>query len=74
MEMSLMANAFADIVVTPEIVPVNTSRIKRGASKKNRRIVGYADPNAGPKVQRNASCPCGSGNKYKRCCINKEYE
>jgi hypothetical protein len=21
-----------------------------------------------PKVQRNASCPCGSGKKYKKCC------
>jgi hypothetical protein len=23
-------------------------------------------------VQRNAPCPCGSGKKYKKCCINKE--
>jgi hypothetical protein len=22
----------------------------------------------GPKVERNAPCPCGSGKKYKRCC------
>jgi hypothetical protein len=22
----------------------------------------------GPKIGRNAPCPCGSGNKYKRCC------
>jgi len=21
-----------------------------------------------PKVGRNASCPCGSGKKYKKCC------
>lgn len=24
------------------------------------------------KVGRNAPCPCGSGLKYKNCCINKE--
>lgn len=24
---------------------------------------------AGPKVGRNDLCPCGSGEKYKRCCI-----
>lgn len=24
------------------------------------------------KVGRNAPCPCGSGNKYKHCCIYKE--
>lgn len=24
-----------------------------------------------PKVGRNEPCPCGSGQKYKRCCLNK---
>ena len=24
------------------------------------------------KVGRNESCPCGSNEKYKKCCINKE--
>ncbi len=24
------------------------------------------------KVGRNAPCPCGSGKKYKKCCLNKE--
>ena len=24
------------------------------------------------KVGRNDTCPCGSGLKYKKCCINKE--
>jgi uncharacterized protein YecA (UPF0149 family) len=24
-----------------------------------------------PKIQRNEPCPCGSGKKYKKCCINK---
>jgi uncharacterized protein YecA (UPF0149 family) len=23
------------------------------------------------KVGRNEPCPCGSGNKYKKCCLNK---
>jgi hypothetical protein len=26
---------------------------------------------AGPKVGRNDPCPCGSGKKYKKCCIGK---
>jgi hypothetical protein len=26
------------------------------------------------KIGRNASCPCGSGKKYKRCCERKEAE
>jgi hypothetical protein len=25
-----------------------------------------------PKIGRNDSCPCGSGRKYKKCCLNKE--
>jgi hypothetical protein len=25
----------------------------------------------GPKVSRNAPCPCGSGKKFKKCCIDK---
>ena len=25
-----------------------------------------------PKVGRNESCPCGSGKKYKNCCMNKQ--
>ena len=25
-----------------------------------------------PKIGRNMPCPCGSGKKYKKCCINKE--
>lgn len=25
----------------------------------------------GPKISRNELCKCGSGNKYKKCCINK---
>jgi len=23
-----------------------------------------------PKISRNSPCPCGSGKKYKRCCLN----
>ena len=25
-----------------------------------------------PKINRNAPCPCGSGKKYKKCCIIDE--
>jgi hypothetical protein len=25
------------------------------------------------KVGRNAPCPCGSGRKYKHCCLDKKY-
>jgi uncharacterized protein YecA (UPF0149 family) len=25
-----------------------------------------------PKTGRNEPCPCGSGEKFKKCCLNKE--
>ena len=28
-------------------------------------------PNSEPKIGRNDPCPCGSGKKYKKCCLNK---
>lgn len=34
---------------------------------------GNAGPSR-PKVSRNAPCPCGSGKKYKKCCLEKEKE
>jgi uncharacterized protein YecA (UPF0149 family) len=26
---------------------------------------------SGSKIGRNDTCPCGSGKKYKKCCLNK---
>ena len=26
------------------------------------------------KIGRNQPCPCGSGKKYKKCCLNKSRE
>lgn len=28
---------------------------------------------AAPKVGRNDACPCGSGKKYKKCCLGQEH-
>lgn len=29
------------------------------------------DSSKNPKINRNSPCPCGSGLKYKHCCLNK---
>jgi hypothetical protein len=29
-------------------------------------------PSQSPKPSRNAACPCGSGRKYKKCCLQRE--
>jgi hypothetical protein len=31
-------------------------------------------PNTGAQVGRNDRCPCGSGRKYKQCCLGKDEE
>jgi hypothetical protein len=44
----------------------------RAAARARRGIVGTKSETpvrAGPKVGRNDPCPCGSGKKYKKCCL-----
>ena len=62
------ANAFAG----------DKGRASPTSRQKASRMVGEANKAAGkprpepvrvgPKVGRNAPCPCGSGKKYKQCC------
>lgn len=52
--------------------------IKRTSSKTNYVTSGGSEPEKkkpvvkGQKVGRNDPCPCGSGKKYKHCCLGKE--
>lgn len=39
-----------------------------GMTKKEREAV-IEPARTEPKIQRNSPCPCGSGKKYKNCCI-----
>ena len=49
------------------------------AAKKDRIIVDLDSAkvykstivNSGPSLARNDPCSCGSGKKYKKCCMNK---
>jgi hypothetical protein len=36
------------------------------------RLAGMAAPKAVPALGRNDLCHCGSGRKYKRCCLQKD--
>jgi hypothetical protein len=40
------------------------------SSTAHRRFVTTGAVTRGPSVGRNDPCPCGSGKKYKRCCID----
>jgi preprotein translocase subunit SecA len=56
-----------------------TATASSGGSAKPSDIVSEASEaisrakpvRTGPKVGRNDPCPCGSGKKYKQCCLNK---
>lgn len=37
-------------------------------------ISGFTVRRAAPRVGRNDPCPCGSGQKYKKCCYDKDQE
>ena len=40
--------------------------------KKPQRILGYYNPETDKPQGRNEPCRCGSGKKFKHCCINKQ--
>lgn len=42
-------------------------------AKKTRAILNAQKPKK-VKIGRNAPCPCKSGKKYKKCCLNKSVE
>ena len=43
---------------------------KHGTSYSlDKNATGYSE-----KIGRNTKCPCGSGKKYKLCCLNKTVE
>jgi len=48
-------------------------RTDQAAALQN-RLAGATHPETMPKISRNAPCPCGSGKKYKKCCLKKEVE
>lgn len=42
-------------------------------NESGERLLRKAEPVVrGPKIGRNEPCPCGSGKKYKKCCLDKE--
>jgi hypothetical protein len=42
--------------------------------QQSRRQVALEDQLIFRKVNRNDPCPCGSGKKYKKCCLSKHEE
>ncbi len=63
--------------VTPTEVTIMETEDDPKSKKKPERKPKMAHPRQlkkQPKIGRNDSCPCGSGEKYKRCCLIKRQE
>ncbi len=58
---------FLELVSQPARRPMRA--VRAGESRQN-----APQHTAGKKVGRNDPCPCGSGKKYKNCCLRKEQQ
>lgn len=72
------SEGLVDFIANYEINGESVAHKERSLFKKSEGLwyfynAASLDPvkREGPKVGRNDPCPCGSGKKYKKCCINK---
>lgn len=55
-----------------ELVSKIQSEARLEAMKEN-LIIKCPHRRVGPKIGRNDPCPCGSGIKYKKCCVHRRF-
>lgn len=58
----------------------NSGRLYENPEKHlvgQKRLIQVSMPNLAQRqrksAKRNENCPCGSGKKFKKCCMHKEY-
>jgi len=70
----LFRTKFGVQIVRREEVETNLSRAAESfdSSEEKEDEVEVKTVKKGEKIGRNNPCPCGSGKKYKNCCMNKE--
>ncbi len=58
---------------TVEMLPQIVLTLRECVRDHDAARADYAEPyvRPTPKIGRNDSCPCGSGNKYKKCCLDR---
>ena len=66
--MKLMAAALQAGQPANSIMPI----LRQRRQEKTRRHNTVIASQTSQKIGRNSPCPCGSGRKYKQCCLNKE--
>ena len=65
---ALSVQAQKEMAFIKEMIDQGLNRIPKS---ERRPAVPVRNSKEEPKIQRNEPCPCGSGKKYKHCCINK---
>ncbi len=55
--------------LAPDLIPESVETLHRARLAQARSPTDPANQNR-PKVGRNDPCPCGSGKKFKKCCLN----
>ena len=71
-----IALALENAGVLPEVL-MNLPEDKRAKALESMRvqqqIVSARDKGYLPRIGRNGLCPCGSGKKYKKCCLIRHF-
>lgn len=68
----LYSNYIEDAVETyKDIVIISDTQHRKGFPAP-RKVKAYSKKKMKYTAGRNETCPCGSGNKFKRCCVNIE--
>ena len=62
-----------DTAVSP-MVDVKTVNADNGPPKQKPRKYHPRQLRKDPEIGRNEPCPCGSGTKFKKCCLIKQHE
>ena len=70
-EVTAEVEVAAKVVITAESEAARNQEKTVHNSAQSRPAEAPACTHPAPKIGRNDYCPCGSGKKYKRCCIDK---
>lgn len=55
--------------LAPDLIPAHVEVLHKARLTQAKPLPSSANENR-PKVGRNEPCPCGSGKKFKKCCMN----
>jgi preprotein translocase subunit SecA len=81
---SLIASSFVETQARHDAAPPEVAQVAAGLTTSQRNNMAAADAagreasklepirRQGERVGRNDPCPCGSGKKYKNCCMRRQ--